>query len=174
MNNLGFLARAALIASLGWSIANFAVRSAYGADLAIDRIAWGKEIADQSNVGHFSHHWLTPDPNKVEVLLFFPYTEAWLRMEHAANAWADSLPDGVAVERVPIPSEKNHVPASAYFVGKVLGIENRVHDAIVMRIGKRGAGSLDEAAEADQLLTALGVEAGAFAKMSGNPLPSPF
>ena len=165
----GFLARYALFGSFVAAVASLAVPTAHAADVALDRITWGNEIADRSQVGHFAHRRLTPDPDKVEVLLFFPYTEEWMRIDPAAGAWAASLADAVTVERFPVPSERSSVASSVYFVGKVLGIEDAVHDAIVRRIESRGVASLDEDTEADRLLTALGVEPGAFAKMSGNP-----
>ena len=170
MKRTCFMALVAAVAWLHSGVAQTLVPQANAGGLSIERIAWGKEIRDTSGVGHFSHRWLTPDPNEVEVLVFFPYGAEWLEMEEVSSAWAGSLPEGVGVERVPVALKISPIPASTYYVGKVLGIQDQVHAAILQRIGTKGAESLDERMEADELLAALGVPAGRFAELAGNPM----
>ena len=109
-------------------------------------VVWGQESGDRRWVGIMDPPHFTRDPERVEVIEVVRYTDVtWQRAERLARAWRESLPESVYVVRMPTGAEGNarhafadHWPVHqrAYFAGRMLGIERRVHEAIAAMVAE--------------------------------------
>ena len=178
------LATAATLAgTLAMSAANAVDKFYKGdVDLAWTQIQWGMQTAPRTD-----REKLYIDPPwersadreaKVEVLALIGYgwyhgwrqkMPKWGRNAHVLfERWVDSLPESVTVVRIPIAfpkeisstmrfAERERVHRSAILTGRLLGIEDRVDDAIFAAM-KDAKYAVENEGEVRELFAGLGVE----------------
>ena len=135
--------------------------------LEIADIVWGNESHEERRVGMLDPPLFTPNPEFVEVIVFVHYTGgAWWSSEPFTRAWRESLPERVAIRRMPggtLGNKENpyrgHWPVHqrAYFAGEMLGRGEAAHETLMdMNLGSlRLAGST---AAVPDIARAMGVK----------------
>ena len=105
---------------------------------------WGHEASYENRVAILEEPFLTPDPERVEVIWAYWYTrEGFKEKEALMRAWMESLPERVDVHRYParlLFAESKDPPhmkqlwerhQQALFVARLTGREEAVHRALV-------------------------------------------
>ena len=126
---------AGVVAGLGWS----------GTASADDRpFTWGHEAAYENRVAVLERPFLTPDPERVEVIWLYWYTGTGFKgTDRSMREWVKSLPDRVDVHRYPLRLLSSRSKAKPYmkllwekhqqglYVARLAGREEAVHRALV-------------------------------------------
>ena len=121
---------------------------------------------------HFDPRFLTPDPNRVEVLHFVAYTRKWAETEPLYQAWRASLPDDVDVVLLPVNPDAadDSTEQSLYYVAQQLGKADAAHRAIVGELERDGLRELRTPDGFKETLRSIGIDPEEYSSLQDTPI----
>lgn len=145
---------------------------ATAATTAAQSVRWGNEDPRAARARHFEPRFLTPNPNRVEVLHFMGHSQDWTAIEPLYQAWQASLPERVDVVLLPVMAKDGDARPETlvYYVARELGRADETHRAIIKHTAEPGYDALPAKARVDRLLEKTGIARDTFQREADGPL----